>query len=198
VTTFYLIRHASNDSLGKTIAGRTGVRLNALGRQQAEALAEKLSTAPITRIFSSPLERTRETALPLAHRLGLPIEISEALNEINYGDWTGQTLAQLAPLETWKQWNSFRSGTRAPHGELMIEAQQRIIAGLESFHAQFPNQSLALFSHGDVIKAALACYLGISLDLLQRIEISPASVTLIARDEHGVRVLAVNSTFKAA
>src|SRR5436305_11011237 len=93
MATFFLIRHGANDLLDRAIAGRLpGVHLNAHGRQQAERLAERLAQEPIRRIYSSPLERARETAQPLADRLGLEMRIAPELNEIDFGDWAGQAL----------------------------------------------------------------------------------------------------------
>ncbi|HWH67867.1 MAG TPA: histidine phosphatase family protein, partial [Candidatus Sulfotelmatobacter sp.] len=96
MTIFYLIRHGENDWVGKAIAGRSpGVHLNAAGRQQAEQLAKQLAAHPIQQLFSSPLERARETAEPLARRLGLEVQIAPALTEMDFGQWTGKTLAEL-------------------------------------------------------------------------------------------------------
>jgi probable phosphomutase (TIGR03848 family) len=195
MATFLLIRHAAHDLLGRCIAGRMpGVHLNREGQAQAERLAERLAHAPIRAIFSGPLERAQETALPLVQRLGLPLQISEAIDEIDFGEWTGRTFEELAEIPQWHLFNSFRSGTRIPNGELMLEAQARIVAELGRLREQYPEDALALISHGDVIKAAVAYYAGVPLDLFQRLEISPASVTVITISEYGPRVLCVNDT----
>ncbi|HWF18320.1 MAG TPA: histidine phosphatase family protein [Verrucomicrobiae bacterium] len=194
MTTFYLIRHASNDVLGKAITGRKpGVSLNPQGLCEAENLAARLAGKPIQMIFSSPLERVVETAVPLAKRLGLDIQISEALNEIDFGNWTHQTFEHLAELPGWQRWNSFRSGTRAPNGETMLEAQTRIVTEIQRLRAKFPEQTLAFFSHGDLLRAALAYFLGIPLDLFQRMEVSPASVSILQLNEHEPKVVCVNA-----
>lgn len=193
MTTFHLIRHATNDYMGKTITGRMpGVSLNREGKRQAEHLATRLGNEPIAMILSSPLERAVETALPLAKQLGLDIQISEALNEIEFGDWTRQTFEHLATLDRWKQWNSFRSGGRIPDGETMIEVQARMIEEIQRLRAQYPEQTLAVFSHGDPIRAVLAYYLGVPLDLFQRIEVSPASLSTLTLNEHGPKIIAIN------
>ena len=194
MTTFYLLRHASNDYLTeKKIAGwRPGVHLNEQGRKEAEALAAKLAAEPIHAIYSSPLERARETADPLALKLGLKVQISDAVGEIKFGKWTDQSLKQLDSNPEWQRWNSFRSGTPIPEGELMIEAQTRVVREMLRLRSIHPAEGVALVSHGDVIKAALAYFLGVPLDLFQRIEIGPASISVIAVDEHAPRVLRVN------
>jgi probable phosphoglycerate mutase len=135
----YLVRHAENDLAGHTLAGRTpGTHLNARGREQATRLAEKLSTQSITRLFSSPMERARETAEPLALRLRLKIVIREAFNELNFGDWTGRKFAELESEEKWRHWNSYRLGIRAPNGEMMIEVQTRFVTEIERLRQEFP------------------------------------------------------------
>lgn len=193
MTTFYLIRHAVNDLVGKTIAGRMpGVSLNREGRRQAEQLAERLAEEPIQLIFSSPLERAVETAMPLAKRLGKDVQISEALNEIDFGDWTNQTCEHLAGLPWWQRWNTFRSGTRIPGGEIMLDVQTRMVNEIQRLHTGYPEKTVALFSHGDPIRGALAYYLGAPLDLFQRIEIDPASVSILVLSENGPRVVGLN------
>lgn len=194
MTTFYLIRHASNDTIGKSIAGRMpGLSLNRTGQREADKLAARLGKKHIDLIFSSPLERAVETAVPLAKRLGLDIQISDELNEIDFGPWTRQTFEQLAELPAWQRWNSFRSGTRVPGGETMLEAQTRIVTEILRLGAEYPEQTLALFSHGDVIRAALAYFLGVPLDLFQRLEVAPASVSILLLSEDEPRVVCVNA-----
>lgn len=170
-----------------------GVRLSPAGHEQARALAARLSHLPIRSIYSSPLDRTRETARPLAERLNLEVQILEAIQEIDFGDWTGLTLDALAKLPAWRAWNAFRSGTRAPGGESMLEAQARIVEAMNRLHERHRDQCIALFSHGDIIKAAVAYWLGVPLDLFLRIEISPASVSMVSLTDDGPRMLCVNN-----
>ena len=193
MTTIYLIRHATNDTVGRIIAGRSaGVSLNAEGLRQAERLATRLARESIQIIVSSPLDRAVETAVPLAKRLGLDVQISEALTELDYGDWTKQKLEQLNAVPKWQQWNSFRSGHRIPNGEMMVEVQARIVAEIERLRDQYPEQGVAIFSHGDPIRSAIAYYLGIPLDLFQRIEINPASVSILLLDDYAPRIMCLN------
>src|SRR5688572_6091290 len=136
MTKFFLIRHGSNDFLGKGIAGRKeGVSLNEEGRCQAERLAEKLARGTVHHIFSSPMQRCRETAAPLAKKLKLEIQISESLNEVDFGDWTGRPLDDLRKLDTWKQWTSYRSGCQIPNGETILRVQERMVAELHRLTA---------------------------------------------------------------
>jgi probable phosphoglycerate mutase len=194
VSTFYLIRHAENDWVGKRIAGwLPEVHLNEQGRAQAEVLAERLARSGIGAIYSSPLERAVETAAPLARRLGLEVQTSDAIGEVHFGDWTGCDLAALEADPRWRWFNTFRSGARIPGGELMIETQTRFVAELERLRDREPGGTVAVVSHGDPIKAALAHYAGIQLDLFHRLEISPASVSVVVLEEWGPRLLRINA-----
>ena len=197
VTTFYLIRHGDNDLVGKAIAGWTpGVHLNASGKAQAEHLADHLANAGIGRIYSSPLERAQETAAPLAARLDVPVHISESIGEVHFGEWTGQRFDALANDIRWRRWNAFRSGNRAPQGETMLEVQTRFLTFLLKLAAEFPEEgAIALFSHGDPIRTALLFYLGMPLDFYQRIEISPASVSILKLSNESAQVVCLNRTW---
>jgi probable phosphoglycerate mutase len=198
MTTFALIRHGSHDLLRHTIVGRApGVGLGPEGIRQAEALAERFERCPFQALYSSPLERARATAAPLASRLGLEVQIAAELNEVDFGAWTNRTLADLHDLEEWRRFNLFRSGSRIPDGESMIEVQARMLRLLERLGAAHPHQALALISHGDVIKATLAYFLGVPLDLFARIEISPASVSIVRIERYGPEVLLVNGGAEA-
>ena len=193
MTTFALIRHASHALLGHTIVGRQpGVQLGSSGLREAEALAGRVEGWPIEALYSSPLERARATAAPIAERLQLEVQIAQELNEIDYGAWTNRTLADLRELAEWRRFNLFRSGSRIPGGETMLEVQERMLRLLERLGAAHPEQTIALVSHGDVIKAALAYYLGVPLDLSQRIELGPASLSILRVEPYGPQVLLIN------
>jgi broad specificity phosphatase PhoE len=192
-TTFFLVRHGTNDFVDHRIAGRqSGVHLNDLGRQQALGTAGLLGERGIQKIISSPLERARETAAPLAKTLHLEISIAEEITEIGFGDWTNQTMAELQNQENWRCWNLFRSGSQAPRGELMIQAQTRAIAFLHQLRITDAAQKIALFTHADIIRAVTAYYLGMPLDLFLRITIDPGSITVIQVEDYGPKILAVN------
>ena len=161
---------------------------------QAQKLAERMSHLPIDAIYSSPLERAMETAEPLAQMLNLQTVQCEDFLEIEFGEWTNGTLEELQPQQQFQRFNSFRSCTRIPGGEAMLEAQVRMITGLEKLCLRHPNETVAVVSHGDTIKAAVAYYAGIHLDLFHRIEISPASVSVIEVYDETARILLVNDT----
>jgi len=190
---FYLIRHAATEGIGRMIAGRAaGVQLSRQGAEQVDALAERLASEPIRRVISSPLERTRETAIRLTKRLGLELKTSGQLIEVDFGDWTGRTFEELDRDPRWKAFNMFRSGTRIPNGETMLEAQARIVSLMLQIHKEDPDTIVALISHGDVIRAALLYWLGMPLDLVHRLEIAPASISAVRLDSFGAQVVLLN------
>lgn len=195
MTKLLLIRHALTDSVGQRLSGRTpSVPLNAEGQAQAQKLAERLAPVPLAAIYSSPLERALQTAAPLAQRHQLEPIVSEDFLEIDFGHWTNRTFQGLAGEPEFQRFNSFRSHTRIPGGELMLEAQARTVAGLGRLCAQHPGATVAVVSHADLLKAAVAYYAGIPLDLFQRLEISPASVSGLEIFEETAQILFLNDT----
>lgn len=193
MTTIYLIRHGSNDWVGKAIAGWTpAVHLNADGQRQAEALAVALSGVRFDQVYSSPLERAQETAAPLAERQHLQIRTTEAIGELHFGDWTGRALDDLASDARWQRWNDFRSQARIPNGETMVEVQARAIRFIEQLTVEAPAQTVALFSHGDTIRTVLLYYLGMPFDFFNRIEVSPASVSILLLGQAAPRFYCIN------
>lgn len=199
MTRFLLLRHATTDAVGQRLSGRLpGVPLNEAGRAQAQQLAGRLGRVPISAIYSSPLARAVQTAEPLAQARALSPIIREDFLEIDFGTWTNRSFAELEKEPLFQRFNSFRSGTRIPGGELMLEAQTRMIAGLTALGAQHPGETVAVVSHADVIKAAVAYYTGTHLDMFQRLEISPASVSIIEVYAETARLLLLNDTGELA
>jgi broad specificity phosphatase PhoE len=195
LTKLVFIRHATHELLGRRIVGRTpGVRLSADGERQAEALAGRLASSGISALYCSPLERALATARPLADRLDLDLLVADELNEIDFGDWSDRDLGDLDRLGEWQRFNAFRSGTRAPGGESSSEVLSRVLALTERLCSEHGPQTVALVSHGDVIKIAIAHFLGVHLDLFQRIEISPASISVVDVRPYGPLVLLVNGS----
>jgi probable phosphoglycerate mutase len=193
VSDFYLIRHGDHDWLKKGIAGRIpGVHLNALGKEQADELTKRLAKIKFDAIFSSPLERAMETAEPVARAKEMKVEVAPGIIELDFGEWSGATFDKLKADKRWAAWNEHRSVIRMPGGEIMSEVQSRAVGFLEKLNAQNSKGTFALFSHGDVIRAALCYFLGTPLDLLPRLDVDPASVSIVQLGEGGPRVIAVN------
>jgi broad specificity phosphatase PhoE len=195
MTRLVFIRHAATDCFASRLAGRDdNVHLSAVGRVQGQRLAHSLKRRGIGKIYSSPQPRARETAEFLAELLDDKVEIAPELDEIDYGEWTGRSFDELRGIAQWRDFNSLRSCTRIPGGELMIEVQARVLALMESLCQRHPAMTVALVTHADVIRAALAHCLGMPLDLLLRLDISPASISMVVMEPCGPRVLCVNNT----
>jgi probable phosphomutase (TIGR03848 family) len=195
MTTYLLIRHAATIMVGRVLAGRMpGGHLNREGKEQAKTLAGQLANAPITAVYCSPLERACETAQLLAGPTRRPLTVSDDLTEIEFGQWSGHSFRELGTDQKWKYFNSFRSIIRPPEGEMMLSVQTRVVAHLEKLRIAHPDEMVAVISHGDVIKAAIAHYAGIHLDLFHRLEISPASVSVVAVNDYGPKIMRINGT----
>ena len=193
MTTFFLIRHAAHPELDRVLVGRMGgVRLGELGRSQARRLAECLERERITAVQSSPRERASETAAPIAQRAGLPFAIVSALDEIEFGEWTGQPFTALKHDARWIRWNTARAASRPPGGETMHELELRVMRHLQALHATDPNGRIVLVSHAEVIRAAILHCLDMSLDDFARIDVAPVTLSTLAFDHHGGCVVDLN------
>ena len=195
MTRFLLIRHGNTDAVGKRLAGRTkGVHLNEEGKEQVQKLSARLKGLPISALYSSSLERALETAEPISRLLNQRIIVNDDFLELDFGDWTNKMIEEVKNDPQFNRFNIFRSSARIPGGELMPEAQLRIINGMQKLCGQHEGETIAIVSHGDIIKAAITYYAGIHLDLFQRIEISPASVSIVEVFDDTARILVVNDT----
>lgn len=194
-TTVHFVRHGTTTTTGKVLPGRAkGLHLSEDGRKQAEAVALRLAGVPkVDAIYASPLERTRETAAPIAKARGVRAKVERGLLECDFGDWTGAELMELAKRPEWKTVQRYPSGFRFPNGESFREMQTRITSTVADLCAKHPGGTVVCVSHADPIKAAVADALGTHLDLFQRIVISPCSVTTIVYGADGPIVLGVNS-----
>jgi probable phosphoglycerate mutase len=195
-TTILLVRHGQTPTTGKVLPGRAkGLHLADEGHAQAAIAAERIAElGRIDAIYSSPLERAKETAAPIAKARGLRTQIDRGLFECDFGDWTGKELKDLMKLPEWRTVQSAPSTFRFPNGESFIEMQTRMVTTLDKLRLAHPGGTIVCVSHADTIKAAVAHALGTHIDLFQRIVISPASVTAISWHPGGPVVLAVNST----
>ena len=195
MSTIILVRHGENDWVKKNrLAGWIeGVHLNANGRAQVAAAAERLSHLPIKAIYSSPITRCLETAVPIAAPHQLEITPLNELGEVQYGDWEGEKIKTLTKNKLWFVVQFFPSRLRFPNGEALREVQFRAIQTLEKLAQQHPEEMIIVVSHADLIKLVLAHYLGVHIDLFQRLTIAPASLSVITLPENGtVRIGRMN------
>jgi probable phosphoglycerate mutase len=194
-TRLVLARHAVTPQTGPMLSGRApGIDLSEKGREQAKLLGERLAGLPVTAVYASPIERTTQTAEAVAEHHGLTVQALPGVIEADYGEWTGGQLSDLAKTDLWKTVQRAPSRARFPGGESMAEMQSRMVTALEAVVADHPGELVVVVSHADPIKAAIAHYTGVHLDLFQRIVVSPASVTVFELTAHGAAMVKCNDT----
>jgi probable phosphomutase (TIGR03848 family) len=200
-TVVLLVRHGTTPTTGKVLPGRAGgLHLSDEGQAQAEAVAGRIAAlgagdrpGPVA-VYASPLERTAETAKPIARQLGLRVRAERGLLECDFGQWTGAQLKALTKKPEWTQVQRWPSGFRFPGGESFLEMQARITSAISRLVQLHPGETIVAVSHADPIKAAVASAAGTHLDLFQRLTVSPCSVSALAYTASGPHVLTVNST----
>jgi probable phosphoglycerate mutase len=193
--TLLLIRHGENDYFkeGRLPGRLTGIHLNARGIQQAEHLGQMLAAAPIAAVYASPLDRTMETAAPIARAKGLAVIPRDGLIELDCGDWAGETLKSLRRLKLWRTAQQRPSMMHFPGGETFAAAQQRIVGELDTLCRQNrPRDLIVCVSHSDPLKLAIAYHTCLPLDLFQRLTIAPASVSTLHMGEGHAQLINLN------
>ncbi len=193
----FLVRHGRTPTTGTLLPGRApGLHLSEVGVAQAENAAERLAALKQrpAAVYSSPIERAKETAKPIASRFGLRVRVEPALTECDTGSWTGQDLRKLRRKPQWRVVQELPSAFRFPEGESFSQMQTRITDALDRLSDRHRGESFVAVSHADTIKAAVAATAGVPLDLFQRLVISPCSITVLVRSESGYHVLCTNST----
>lgn len=195
-TTFFLLRHAAHDTVGSVLAGRSaGVHLGEAGRAQAKRLGQRMARERFDAILASPRERTRQTADAVAEACGgMGVQTADALDEVDFGNWSGKALETLDADPLWRKWNTVRSLTRAPGGETMLDVQRRVLQLIEELGARHAGGAVVLISHGDVVKAVVTHVLGLPIDAWPRFDIDPASLTTIVVGDWGAKLLTLNET----
>jgi len=193
MTVFHLLRHGEHGLMGRVLPGRMpGVGLSERGRTEIAAVAERLAGEKIAALYSSPLQRTRESADIVAARLGLEIEFRDDLIELDFGEWTGATFEAIRADPRWQAWRTHRSLARIPGGESMRQVQRRIVEALMEMGEHHEGETVVAVSHGDVIRSALLFALGMPLDHYNRLEVGQGSISTIHIDAAGIRVVAIN------
>lgn len=193
-TTLYLLRHAAHDRVGHYLAGRApGIHLGPDGLAQATRLGARMAREQLDGLFASPRERAQETAAAVAReRGGMPVETSEALDEVDFGPWSGATFEELNKRDDWRRWNELRSMAETPVGETMLDVQRRAVGFVRQLTTRQKEARVALVSHADVIKTIVGHVLGIPIDAWQRFDIAPASITTLVVGDWGAKLLTLN------
>lgn len=195
-TLVLFVRHGQTPTTGKKLPGRTrGLHLAASGVAQAQRAGERIGRlGTVAAVYASPMERTQETAAPIARACSLRTRTHKGLIEADFGQWTGRNLSALRKLPEWKTVQHYPSGFRFPGGESFSEMQTRMTGAVAELVARHPGETIVAVSHADTIKAAVADATGTPLDLFQRIVVSPCSVSAVMYTSTGPVVLSVNST----
>ncbi len=195
-TVVCFVRHGHTPTTGSILPGRAkGLHLSDKGVDQALAVANNIAEyGKISAIYSSPMERTRETAQHVARACGLKTRIRKGLIEADFGTWTGEKLSALRKLPEWESVQKTPSNFRFPAGESFLEIQSRMVDAVSQIVEDHPGEVVVAVSHADTIKTVISATLGTPLDLFQRIHISPCSLSAVLYSLSGPTVLAVNTT----
>lgn len=194
MTALFLVRHGLTSHTGHRLTGWTpGVHLTDEGKAGVETLARWMSDVPLKAIYSSPIDRTLETARIVAAPHGLSVRTRRGIGEVEYGRWTNRPLRSLMRTKLWGTVQRWPSAARFPDGETLRDVQTRAVTEVEKLAEEHPKDAICCVSHGDVIKLIAAHYLGVHIDLFQRIVIAPASVSVISLAREAPHVLALNS-----
>jgi probable phosphomutase (TIGR03848 family) len=194
-TTVLLVRHGRTPTTGVVLPGRApGLSLAPSGRADAEAAAARIARlGRVAAVYSSPLERARETAIPIARDQGLSVLTEPDLSDLNIGGWTGLRIDDARRRPEWVAIQHYPSGFRFPGGESFAEMQARMMAVLTRLAARHRGEKIVAVSHADPIKAAVAQAQGQGLEQFQRIWVAPGSISVLGFDSEQARVLAINA-----
>jgi probable phosphomutase (TIGR03848 family) len=193
MTDFYFVRHGVTDHTGHKLSGwMPGIHLTESGRAEAEAAARSLSGVRLAAVYSSPIERTLETAEIVAAPHRLAVTKRERLGEVRYGRWSNRSFKSVRRTKLWTVVQQWPSGARFPDGETLKEVQDRALAEVEAIQIDNPRAAVCCVTHAEVIRLVVAYYLGIHIDLFQRIVIGPGSITVVHVGATGPRVVALN------
>lgn len=190
-----LVRHALTAATGELLTGwLPGFSLSDEGKRQVADLVERMKPVRLDAVYASPLERTMETARPLASAKGLRVRARDGLGEVRYGSWEGKRLRVLAKTKLWRSVMARPSDVRFPGGETIRETQARALSTIDEIRAAHPRGSVAVVSHADIIRLVVAHYAGIHLDLFQRLAVAPASVSAVWIGDTRTAVLKLNDS----
>lgn len=194
MTTFFLVRHGVTSHTNKKLSGwLPDIHLTDEGRTQAEAAASSLARTRFDAIYASPITRCAETARIVAGPHRLAVKMRRDLGEVEYGKWTDRSFKTLYRTKLWNVVQRWPSGFRFPEGEALREVQSRSVAAVEELRSKHRKHTVCVVSHADVIRLVVAHYLGVHIDLFQRIIIGPGSITVVNVNDNGPRVLTVGA-----
>ena len=200
-TLIIFVRHGRTPTTGTKLPGRApNLHLSDEGKSQAEMIAKEIKKSSnsflgteVSAVYASPMERTQETAKPIAKTLNLRVRTLQGLNECDFGDWTGRRLRDLSKLKSWSTVQKQPSSFRFPNGESFTEMQNRMLRTIDKLVERHSGETVICVSHADPIKAILASAVGTPLDLFQRILVGPCSASVVLYTKERPLVLTLNS-----
>jgi broad specificity phosphatase PhoE len=189
----HLVRHGTHRDLGKKLTGRARCpELDEQGQRQAERLAQHFANLEVGLIQASPRGRAVATARPIAETRQLACHVVSALDELDFGEWSGIEFSDLQNDPRWIQWNVRRGGSRPPGGETMDDGCRRIMTHIDTLHRQRFSGRAVLVTHAEIIRAVVLHMLGRSMDAWNTVEIAPASVSTVVVSEQGPKLTKIN------
>ena len=200
-TLIIFVRHGRTPTTGTKLPGRApNLHLSDEGKSQAEMVAKEIEKSSssflgtkVSAVYASPMERTQETAKPIAKTLTLRVRTLQGLNECDFGDWTGRRLRDLSKLKSWSTIQKQPSSFRFPNGESFTEMQNRMLKTVDKILERHSGETVVCVSHADPIKSILASAVGTPLDLFQRILVGPCSASMVLYTKERPLVLTLNS-----
>lgn len=193
-TAFFFVRHGVTAHTGHKLSGwMEGIDLTEEGRAQARVAAERLAEHRFAALYSSPIERCYQTAEIIGEVLRKQVEVTDELGEVRYGKWTDRSFKSLTKTKLWEVIQRQPSAARFPDGETLRDVQKRAVDEVERLAARHRGRSVCCVTHADVIRLVMAHYLGVHLDLYQRIMVGPASISVLSVGDMGPRVWAMNT-----
>ena len=194
MTTFFLVRHGVTSHTGHRLSGRMrGIHLNAEGMAQAEVAADRLAGVKFDAIYSSPIDRCRETARAIAERHGMDVRVEPGLIETEYGRWTNRSFKSLRNTKAFARIQRWPSSIRFPEGETLRDVQLRAVDAIERLRKKHPKGRVCCVAHSDSIKLVVTHYLGMHMDMLERFSIAPTSLTVLSVTDERPVLLALNA-----
>jgi probable phosphoglycerate mutase len=192
-TTIFFVRHVPHALQDGTQVGRRdGIPLADDAADYLNPLAERLAGEPVKAVYASPISRTQQTAKAIAERHDLPVHTEDDFQELDFAGWTGTSFDDLENDPEWRKWNAVRSLARAPGGETMVEVQSRMMRGVERVRRENPEGAAVVVSHGDPLKTVVLYLLGAPIDMYERLQIDPGSVTTAVVGDWGAKLIRLN------
>ncbi len=174
-----LVRHGQTAwNVEEIFRGRADIPLNETGKKQADLLADFLSTPPVEAVYSSPLRRAYDTALAVARPHGIQVQVSEGLNDLDFGEWEGKKVEEVKERypDLYALWMSHPEQIRPPGGEKLYEIKERALAVVRAAVDTHEGR-VVMVSHRVVIKLLTLALMGLDESRFWNIVVDTCGVT---------------------